>query len=130
MKTTAILLLSLTLLTFGNSFAMDKGKDVNWDVFSKNLVRALTSQNDGLQESAMRHVITYGDQLNIRDGVLDILHVYRSHEDLQARRLALTALPRLNDPLINGFLRRAVDFEKSTILKRQLQFIIAEQTRQ
>jgi hypothetical protein len=111
------------LLPFSTvSFAGDK--DADWDAFSKNLVKGLASQNHGLKLSAMQQIIKYSDNLQVQAGVLDILRIYRSHPDLNTRRLALTALSKTNSNMAMGFLRRAFEFEKSPVLKKQIYFIV------
>ncbi len=115
------------LVAVNNVIAADAQDTPNWQAFSQNLQKALSSGNAGLQQSAMRQVIKYGDNLNVGDGALEILRVYRSKSNLGTRRLALRALPQTHSKLIDGFLRRAVEFEKSPVLKRQLQFVVAEQ---
>lgn len=99
----------------------------NWNIFGKNLEKALLSQNPGLQQSAMQMVIRYGGKLHIgQQGTLEILHTYRSNADLQARRLALAAIPKTGSKFMMGYLKRAVLFEKSPVLKKQIEFILAE----
>jgi len=117
------------MVAFTNSVAAEAEKDfesVDWDAFSKNLKQALLSENDGLKQSAMRHIIRYGDKVNVGDGMLEILHTYRSDKNLQARRLAMAALPKTGSRLAMGFLKNAVEFEQSPVLKRQIEFILAE----
>ncbi len=124
------LLFAFSLVAVSNSTATEQAEQavaaVDWNAFSKNLKQALQSKNDGLRQSAMRHIILYGDKVNVGDGMLEILRTYRSDDDLQARRLALAALPKTGSRLAIGFLRNAVKFEKSEVLKRQIQFILAE----
>ena len=123
------LLLGLTMVAFTNSVAAEAEKDfesVDWDAFSRNLKQALLSENDGLKQSAMRHIIHFGDKVNVGDGWIEILRTYRSDKDLQTRRLALAALPKTGSRLAIGFLKNAVEFEQSPVLKRQIKFIIAE----
>ncbi len=119
------LLFVFTLFAFSTSIA-EEAENVDWHAFSKNLKKALQSQNLGLQTSAMGHIIFYGDKVNVGEGWIEILRVYRSQQDLQTRRLALAALPKTGSRVAIGFLRRAVEFEKSPVLKRQIQFILAE----
>ncbi len=100
--------------------------EFDWKDFGKNLEMALLSENEGLQQSAMRFVIRYGDKINVGQGTLEILRTYRSDSDLPTRRLALTALPNTGSAIVMGFLKRAARFEKSPVLKRQIEFILAE----
>jgi HEAT repeat protein len=98
----------------------------DWKAFSKNLVKALASPNEGLQLSAMQQIIRYSEHLNVKAAVIDVMRIYRNHRDLQVRRLALTALAKTNSNLALGFLRRAIGFEKSPVLKKQIYFILKE----
>lgn len=106
--------------------AFSGGNHVDWDAFSHNLVRALVTPNDGLRQSAMRQVIKYGDNLDLNEGVFEIVRMYRTHKDLQVRRLALATLPKTNSKWVMGFLRRAVEFEDSPVLRKQIYFILRQ----
>ena len=105
-----------------NSFALDKNTD--WKAFSKNLVKALETSNDGLQQSAMQQIIKYADNLNVKEGVNELLSVFRDHEDTQVRRLALAAIHKTKSIRAKGFLERAIDFESSPVIKKQMYFVI------
>lgn len=105
-------ILVLTGMTFAN--------DTNWKSFSKNIVIALQSENPGLQQSAMQMVIKYGDRLNVKDAVFDVMRVFRNHPNTRVRRLALITLTKMNSNWANYFLTRQIRFEKVASIKRQL----------
>ncbi|MBD3223379.1 MAG: hypothetical protein GF313_01515 [Caldithrix sp.] len=66
--------------------------EVNWDAFSLNLVKAFKSGHPGLQQSAMQHVIKYGDNLDVSEAIYDIALIFRFNENIQMRRLAMVTL--------------------------------------
>ncbi|TVL99762.1 MAG: hypothetical protein CV087_16625 [Candidatus Brocadia sp. WS118] len=94
--------------------------EVDWDAFSKNLVKALQSSNSGLQRSAMQLVIKYGNQVNVNDAVFDVMRVFRYDKDQGVRRLALTTLTNMNNKWAMGFLKRQIQFEGDPVIKKQL----------
>lgn len=96
-----------------------------WTVFSSNLVDALTSDHDGLQEAAMRMVIQYGDQVKVNDAVFDVMSIYRNHKDENMRRMAVVALGEMNSKWAISFLKRAESFEKSPVLKKTIHAVVA-----
>ncbi len=114
-----ILLINVSL-SLGDSRA-GKGK---WDVFSKNIVKAIKSPNEGLRFSAMGMIIRYGDSLNVEDAVFDIMRLFRSHKDVRVRRLALVTLHKIQNKWIIYFLERNQNFEKNEGILRQSRFIV------
>lgn len=97
-----------------------------WEAFSKNLVVALKSEHDGLKVAAMGMVIRYSDQVKVNDAVFDVMSIYRTHDDPNMRRMALVALGEMNNDWAIGFLERAVQFEKSDMLRRTIKAVVAE----
>lgn len=117
MRTKRILLLlaAFSILLSGSLF----GGDVDWNAFSANLTKALKSDNEGLQQSAMCMVIRYADNVEIpRDAVFDIVKVFRCAEDRNERMLALVTLHKIEDPWAMDFLKRHRRFEKEERLKQ------------
>ncbi len=98
----------------------------DWDVFSKNLVKSLKSDNQGVKLSAMQQVIAYAESVNVDDAIFDIVEVYRSHPALKVRQLALTTLYKTNNAWAMDFLKRNLEFEKSPVLKAQIYHILNE----
>ncbi len=96
-------------------------------IFSKNLVNALKSDHEGIKATAMGMVIRYGDQVDVKDAVIDVLRVYREHESESMRRLAVVTLGKMNSGMAISYLERAVQFEKSPALKQTMQAVIAAQ---
>lgn len=99
-----------------------------WTVFSNNLVDALTSEHDGLQEAAMRMVIQYGDQVRVDDAVFDVMRIYRDHNDENMRRMAVVALGEMNSKWAINFLKRAERFEKSETIKKTIHAVVDAHT--
>ncbi len=118
-------LASLILLLFGItqfSFAGDKDRlaKVNWDAFSKNLVVAIASENEGLRQSAMQHIITYCDYLDVNDCVFDLVRIYRYHKDQRMRQMAVVTLHKIGNPWSMSFLKRNLKFEDNPTIYRQI----------
>ena len=97
-----------------------------WNAFSKNLVSALKSEHDGLKAAAMQMIIRYKNQVEVKDGVHDVMTIYRTHDDESMRRMALVALGHMESEWAIGFLERADRFEKSPVLKQTLRAVVAE----
>ena len=112
-----------TLVLFAAAFA-GTNENTDWDAFSDNLVKGLKSDNEGVRLSAMQQVITYADKVNVDDAVFDIVEVYRSHNDIKVRQLALTTLHKTNNAWAMDFLKRNLEFEKSPVLKAQIYHIL------
>jgi len=97
-----------------------------WNAFSKNLVTALKSEHDGLKAAAMQMIIRYKNQVQVKEGVYDVMKIYRTHEDEDMRRMALVALGQMESEWAIGFLQRADQFETSPVLKHTLRAVVAE----
>lgn len=103
-------------------FASDKNRleKVNWAAFSKNLVNGLTFENDGVRQAVLQHIITYADYLDVDDGVLDMMRIYRHHRNEKFRQLAVVALTKTHNNWAMGFLKRNIKFEKNPTIRRQI----------
>jgi hypothetical protein len=97
-----------------------------WDAFSHSLVRALRSDHSGLQQAAMRLIIQYGDQVNVRSGLHDLARIYREADSDFVRRMAVMALARTEHPWAIDFLERSERFEQTPRVRRQIQAVLAE----
>lgn len=98
----------------------------DWNAFSKNLLIAFKSDNDGLQQGALRMVIRYGKQVRVNRAVYDIMHIYREHEDDNVRRMAVVALGKMEHRWAMGFLRLAEEYEKTPEVQRTIRAVLAE----
>lgn len=137
----AIVLLALSTTAFANTTPLNT-KDVRgnaiiesvnvdpdadqWKTFSKNLVVALKSDNDGVCAGAMGMVIRFSEKVDVSDALFDVVSIYRNHEDENMRRMALVTLGKMDSPQAIGFLTRAEQFEKSDVLKQTMRAVILD----
>jgi len=68
----------------------------DWKQFSANLEKALQTHNLGLQQSAMFLVIKYGDKLDVRGALSDVMKLYQTNKDAKTRELALLTIYRMD----------------------------------
>ena len=97
----------------------------HWTLFSEGLVEALASGHDGVQQGALRMIIFYGDQLDVKASVFDVVRIYRNHEDDRMRRMAVVALGTMQSGWAIDFLTRSLDFEKTPAVRQTMQAVIA-----
>ena len=109
----------VVLLAASLSFAQDQPREVNWDAFSENLVVALKSGHPGLRQSAMQHIIRYGDKLDVSEGVYYIGLIFRFNDDPQVRRLAMVALHTINTDKAISYLCQNMKYEDNPAIKKQ-----------
>lgn len=119
----SVILAVLAMFTF-NAFATEES-EAKWDDFSKNLVKALTSENNGIQKSAMQMVIKHGDKVDVNDAAYDVLYVFRTDENQKVRQLALSTLAKINNDQVNYLLKRQIKFEANPVIRKQLEAISA-----
>lgn len=100
--------------------------DINWKAFSKNLVKALKSENPGLQQSAMQMVIRYSDWLDVKAAEFDVMRIFRNQKNQAVRQLALMALIGMNSNWAVGFLKTQIEFEEDPIIKKQMLTVTSE----
>jgi hypothetical protein len=100
--------------------------DVNWEMFSKNIVRALQSDNEGLQQSAMQLVVKYGPKLDTKDAVFDVMRIYRNNKNQQVRRLALITLTKMQSKWAMDFLKGEIKYETDPVISKQLIALTSE----
>ena len=100
--------------------------DARWLRFSKGLVASLRSTNDGVVQSALQHVITYGDRVRVRGAEFDVVRVYREHRDDRMRRMAVVAIGKMGSPWALGFLQRSLPFERSASVRHTMKGVLAE----
>lgn len=131
MKRNQFYLIILTLAILSLAFRAEANvKSVKWDLFSKNLVLALKSDNDGLKRSAMMRIIEYADSLKVDEAVFDVMRIYRHHKDEKCRQLALVTLHKMQNRWAINALKLHVKFEKSPQLRNQIYAILSDfQTR-
>lgn len=116
----SILLASfVVLLLLCNTSYGQEPQNVNWEAFGKNLVKAIQSDNEGLQQSAMCMIIRYADYLNVKDARFDIVRIFRSHKNPRVRQLAMVTLYQMKDGWAMYFLKRNIKFEKDECILKQ-----------
>jgi hypothetical protein len=116
------LVIMLLFLAWNSGIAQER--QVNWEAFSKNLVKAIQTPNKGLQQDVLQKIIFYGDKLDVQDAVFDIVRIFRLEKNPQVRRLAMVALYKIGDDWAMYFLKRNKKFEKNkTILNHSSRIV-------
>ena len=127
MKRRAIITAAMVaFMAFGMSTANAQEQNVDWKLVSKNLIKALASDNAGLRQSAMLMIVRHGDKLQVKDAVYDVMHVYRTSDNPCVQKLALATLHKMESKWAMGFLRVDYRFQKSDELKRMVAAILQE----
>ena len=131
-----ILITVVVLLSFCYAGAQETAPDwdqlienTDWNLYSKNLVKAMNSHNLGLQVSAMQQIIKYKDNVNVDQAVQTIFRLYRRDKDVRVRQMALKTIYELQNDYALGILERDVNYEKSSKIKRMLVAILNEQSK-
>ena len=118
------ILLTTLLLFIAGSFsaasANGMSEEQRWAAFSKNRVKALGSENEGLRQSAMQMVIEHRDNINVGEAVFEVMRVFRHDKNTKVRQLALRALHSINNSWANQFLRRQIQFEGDPVIHKHL----------
>lgn len=115
-----ILLANIFCLTFlfaGNS-------EDKWQTFSNNITKSLKSENPGVKYSAMQLIIEYSDNINVEDGVYDVMREFRNNDDPNVRKLALITLYKMKNDWAIDFLKRHEKFEDNKEIKTTIASII------
>ena len=99
--------------------------EAQWKRFSTNLVEALKSEHAGVQQTAMRYVIQYNDQVSVSEAVFDVMKIYRNDTDDNRRRMAVVALGNMNSDWGIAFLERSEPFEKSEMVAQTISAVLA-----
>jgi HEAT repeat protein len=85
---------------------------IDWEKYSKNLVKALQSDNPGLKHSAILRVIQSAESLKVSEARYELMHIFRSDQNPKVRQLALIALHKINDKWAMRFLSDNLKYEK------------------
>jgi len=107
------------------SLLMAQQREVNWEAFSVNIVKAIKSDNPGLQQSAMQRIIRYADKLDVNDAVYDIANIFRFDNNPRVRRLAMVTLSSIDTDKSMEYLSKYLKYEEETSIKKQACCIIA-----
>ena len=119
----ALTIFATFLFAFSLIFAATS-QATDYDAFSKNLVKALKSENQGLQVSAMQQVIKYGKKVDVKDATLDIVRVYRRSNDENFRKLALAAINAMESEWALGIVKRDYQFETNPKIKKMMAAVL------
>ena len=127
MKRTKVFFSTLLLIAVMSqtSLLMAQEREVNWKAFSVNLVKALKSDNPGLQQSAMQRIIRYADKLDVDAAVYDIANIFRFDKNSRVRRLAMVTLSSINSDKSMEYLSKYLKYEEEKSIKKQACCIIA-----
>lgn len=105
----------------------DHMTEEKWEVFSDQIVRALKSRHDGLQEGALRMIIQYGENLDVSDARYELTRIYRSAKNENLRRMAIVAMGSLQDDWAFNYLYQRAREEKSPLLRQTIHAVLVEQ---
>jgi hypothetical protein len=119
-----ILILLIALVSFSWSQEGIQNTEADWTAFSKNLVRALGTSNEGLQISAMSMVVRYGEYLDVNDAVFNVVRIFRNSKNPKIRQLALVTLHKMQNKWAMGFLKRNLKFEENETILNQSRWVI------
>jgi len=115
-KLTVIFLITFSFLIFIQpAFA-----STNWEAFSTNIEHSIKNGNLGVQQSAMLHIIKYGEKLNVQGAFDDVIELYKNGQDETTRELALLAIFRLDNKMALELLNERVQEDFDTIMKEKL----------
>jgi hypothetical protein len=117
-----LLIVSMLLavsMFFSNASAADE-----WNSFSDNLIQALRSDNDGLKASAMQMIIKHEGKLWVHEAAYDIYVIFREHENVKMRQLALVTLYKMQNDWFLASLKDELEREPSPAIRHQILAIL------
>ena len=115
----AVFVFALTLISAVDSQAADN------KTFSKNLVKALKSDNQGLQVSALQLVVKYGKKVDVEDATLGVVRIYRRSNNEQFRQLALAAIHASQNDWAISVVARDYQFETNPKIKKMMAAVLS-----
>lgn len=98
----------------------------DWASYGEVLVDAIKSGNELLVRAALRLSIQYAESVDVSAAIIDMMSVYREHDDDRVRQLAAVALASTESAIALGYLRLSVDFEKSPAVKRTIKALTSQ----
>ncbi len=123
-KNTAIICTIIAgVLWFGTGNAQPREED--WETFSKNLVHALQSDNEGLQQSAMCLIIEHAEKLHVEDGAFALLQIFRHHEHRGMRVLAMMSLYKIQHNFGMFLIQRSVTLDPDAFIRKRSRHLMA-----
>jgi hypothetical protein len=91
-----------------------------WNTFGDNLIQALRSDNDGLKASAMQMIIKHQGKLWVHEAAYDIYVIFREHENVKMRQMALVTLYKMQNDWFLASLEDELDRETSPAIRHQI----------
>jgi len=120
----AILGSDLTALGLADPARLDNKE---WKKFGNAVSDALVSKNNGVQTSALRLIIAYGEHFDLSSSaVVDVIRLYREGKSEQIRRMAVVSLANMNSNLAIGFLELSSQHEQSNVVKATIHAVLAD----
>ncbi len=119
-------LLVLVLVFSFTAFVSADNANAKWNTFSQNLVKSLTSENDGLKESAMQLIVEYADHVWVHEAAFNIYNIYKTHESQKMRHLALITLYKIKNDWFMNELIEDIKTETSPVLRSQMISMVKE----
>jgi len=96
-----------------------------WKNFCDRIEGALASHHEGFKQGAMRLIIAHGDKLKVdRDGVYNLVRIYRNDRIDNMRRMAVVALGKLADSWSMDFLKRSIRFETTPKVRHTVYAVV------
>jgi len=102
---------------------------VDWEKYSEQLIKAVGSTNKGVQLSAMRHIIRYGDSLEVVMARYVVMDKFMNDKNQKVRLLALATLATIDNPLDIGLLELHYKWEKDPEVKKMIAKVLVDKGR-
>jgi hypothetical protein len=125
--TTYFLVVAFLVMFVNVVSAQSSERNIDWDRVSQNLVKALQSDNPGMQQSAMRLVIQFSDKVDVSDAVNNLMRIYRFSENTKERQLALVTLHKIGNEYAMDFTKRNMKFETDEKIKKMATACLSQQ---
>lgn len=121
--TILVLILSLAVSAFATNPKSDQSSSVNWKKAEQNYVRALSSENIGVRESAAGYLAEY----RLSGAVKDLINVLRNDKVEQIRMASAAALARIGDPEGRAAIAEAAVYDGSEKVAKFCEQLLSEQ---
>lgn len=94
-------------------------REIDWAAFSKNLVHALQSDNEGLQQSAMCLIIEHSDHRSVDAAAFDLLQIFRHHQNRGMRTLAMMTLFKMQHNFGMFLIQRSITLDRDEFIRKR-----------
>jgi len=99
----------------------------DWAAYSDRISDALASDHDGLREAALRMTVLHGQNLTLdRRDTIEMVRLFRDHENARMRRLAVVALNAADDHWGMDMLARSYRFEDDPNVHYQIAAVLLD----